>query len=290
MLVIYGSLGALFDFIGEAPYPAAPAGAGGRGALPPPASVRGRVRGADRGGGGLRRRPRAQAARGPQRPCRPRLARRHPDHAVPRHHLPDQRLRHPAARRRDPDLPARPPRLRRRRRLLRDPARHHAHPAAGRQHVLRRLPAAGLLPGPRPVHPPPVRDAGRSAGVLQRHRHPGRAGRPPARALQRRHPRPHPALRGRRVHLLHPVAVEHGPPLAAAAQRGLVVAGGHQRHRRRRHRSGHADHRGDQVLPRRLDRAAAHPDAGDRVPRHPPPLRGRRRPSCPWRTSRRRRR
>ena len=79
---------------------------------------------------------------------------------------------------RDGGLPARPPRLRRRARST---------TRSRRVTMLILLLAANtsfadfprlcLLPGARPLHPAPVRDAGRPAGLLQRHPHPGRAGR-----------------------------------------------------------------------------------------------------------------
>ena len=69
----------------------------------------------------------------------------------------------------------------------------------------------------------------------------------------------HPALRGRRLHLVHPVAGEHGAPLAAAAAAALArgespsarLGAAHDRHRAR-------GGGGDEVPGRRLDRHPAH--------------------------------
>ena len=57
--------------------------------------------------------------------------------------------------------------------------RHDAHPRAGRQHRLRRLPPAGQLPGRRQLPAPPAHQARPPARVLQRHHRPGRRRRPP---------------------------------------------------------------------------------------------------------------
>ena len=83
----------------------------------------------------------------------------------------------------------------------------------------------------------------------------GGAGRAAARALRRRHPRPHPALRGRRLHLLHAVAGEHGAALAAPREEGWWWRGGINAVGAATTGLVHADDRGHQVHPRRLDRA-----------------------------------
>ena len=76
----------------------------------------------------------------------------------------------------------------------------------------------------------------------------------------RRHP-PHPALRHRRVHLVHPLAGRHGPAPPPPQGTGLEARAGHQRRRCRRHRHRHHRHRRHQVHPRCLvrDRAGADP-------------------------------
>ena len=61
--------------------------------------------------------------------------------------------------------------------------------------------------------------------------------------FRRRHPRPHPALRGGRLHLLHPLAGQHGAALARAPGRGLVVALVAQRGGRDDHGPRHAGDR-----------------------------------------------
>ena len=87
---------------------AAPVRARGRRVVPDPPGLRGRLRRAHRGRGGLRRRPRVQAPRSPQRAGRAELARCHPDHAVPGYHVSGLRLRHPAPRGRDGRVAAAP--------------------------------------------------------------------------------------------------------------------------------------------------------------------------------------
>ena len=78
----------------------------------------------------------------------------------------------------------------------------------------------------RRLHAATIRGARRSARVLERH-HRARARRDAARlAVPRRHERADPALRDRRVRLLHAVAGRHGRALAAHARRGLAAARG----------------------------------------------------------------
>ena len=115
VLIIYGGLGAVFDFLPEAPYQRHPPGLEGVGLLSVLARLRVGLHRAHRGRGRLRRRAGVQAAGGAQRADRADGARRDPDRALPRHHLPGLRLRHRAAARGDGDLAARAPRLRRRR-------------------------------------------------------------------------------------------------------------------------------------------------------------------------------
>ena len=127
-------------------------------------------------------------------------------------------------------------------------------PAARRQHRVRRLPADRLDPRPRRLPAPPAPQPGRPAGVLQRHHRPVGRRRSPHRRLRRRHHRPDPALRGRRVLRLH-------------AWRSTAWCRHHQRHRehglaapaasstRRRHRHRHRPRgrRRLEVHDRRLD-------------------------------------
>ena len=158
-------------------------------------------------------------------------------------------------------------------------------PGPGGEHELRGLPAGRLVPGAGRLRPAPVREPRRPARVLERHPDPDRAQREPARRVPRRHPRPHPALRGRRVPVLHAQAGEHGPVLAAAPPAGLDVRRHRPEHRGRRHRARHGDHRGDEVHARRLDRGRADPGAGGRLRHRSPALR----PGRPAALDRRRR-
>ena len=95
--------------------------------------------------------------------------------------------------------------------------RDDADPGPGGQHELRRLPAARQLPRRRQLHAPPAHQAGPPPGVLQRDHLPVRGGDRPRHRHRRQGRPPHPALRHRRVHLLHPVPGGHGqapPPRA----------------------------------------------------------------------------
>ena len=80
----------------------------------------------------------------------------------------------------------------------------------------------------------PAREPGRPARLLERHRRPRAHGERADRRVRRRHQRPDPALRSRRVHLLHALAVGHGAPPPARATPALEAARGDQRHRRDR--------------------------------------------------------
>ena len=73
--------------------------------------------------------------------------------------------------------------------------RHLRHPDPGRQHRLRRLPAAVVDHRPRRLPAPPVRQPRRPAGVLQRRHLPRRRGRRADRRLQGRHLGADPAVR-----------------------------------------------------------------------------------------------
>ena len=124
----------------------------------------------------------------------------------------------------DRRLPARPPDLRGRPSLLRDPGGDDAHPDPRRQYVVRGLPEAVVLSRPRRVHPAAVRHPGRPARLLQRHPHPRRHRRRARHRVRRRDACADPALRARRLHLVHPLPGQHGPALARAPRGGLVVA------------------------------------------------------------------
>src|SRR5439155_1214107 len=158
----------------------------------------------------LRRRARVQAAGGAERAHPADVARRDLDHPLPGHHRSRLRLRPRPARRRDGRVPARPPRLWRRGLLLRDPGRHDADLAVGREHLVRRLPTPQLLPGARPLHPAAVRDAGRPARLLQRHRDPRRRGHGAAHRVPRPHARADPALPRPPAPVVHAVTTAHG--------------------------------------------------------------------------------
>ena len=96
--------------------------------------------------------------------------------------------------------------------------RHHADPVPGREHRLQRLPGAGLDPGPGRLPAPPAAHPRRSAGVQQRHHHPGRAGDHPDHRVPRRRDRAHPAVRGRGLRLLHGEPAGHAAALDPAAE------------------------------------------------------------------------
>ena len=138
----------------------------------------------------------------------------------PRDVLPRRQL-HGAPVRRDADdggdgaLAARAPCVRRRHRVLRAAVFDVRDPRARGEHRVRGFSAARRHPGERQVHAEPARRARRSSRVLERH-HQARADRDAARlAVQGRHQRADPALRDRRVRLLHAVAGRHGDALAA---------------------------------------------------------------------------
>ena len=132
---------------------------------------------------------------------------------------------------RDGDLPDGPRRLRRGALLRHPPVRHRLHLDPRRQHRLRRLPAAVVDHRPRRLPAPAVHEHGRPPGVLQRRGVPGRRRRRAAGGLRRGHQRPDPALRGRRLHLLHPQPDRHGQA-APQPQRSRLEARDHDQRRR----------------------------------------------------------
>ena len=141
---------------------------------------------------------------------------------------------------------------------------HRAHPLPGRQHELQRLPPAGRDPRRGRLHAPPVLVPGRPAGVLVGHRPPGRGRVRPPVDLRRRHPRPDPAVLGRRIRLLHVVADRDGQALGRGAGTGLALARRGQRLRSGPDR-GRLPRRGvGQVRRRRLPGGDPHPDPGRR--------------------------
>ncbi len=104
---------------------------------------------------------------------------------------------------------------------------HHRGAGTGRQHLLRRPARPGQPAVPGPLPPPRLRPAGGPAGVLQGDLGPGRGGRRPAGGGPGQHQLPHPPLRHRGVHRLHPGPDRDGAALAAAT--GPRTGGGRPR-------------------------------------------------------------
>ena len=177
--------------------------------------VRLRRRRRHRRGGDLQRRARLQGAGVAQRPPDARADGLRPGRDVPRPLAAGQQDQGDPVRGRHAHGagPDRRGRLRHRhgRRGLHLPApgRHHAHPRAGGQHRLRRLPAPGQHPGRRQLPAPPAHQARPPPRVLQRHHRPGRRGRAARGRHRRRGHQADPALRHRRVRRLHALPVGH---------------------------------------------------------------------------------
>ena len=139
----------------------------------------------------------------------------------------------------DGDQPDRPCHRRHRHdrehRLLRHPGDDDADPGAGGEHVVRRLPPARQLPRPRPLPADAADQAGASPRLRQRHRGARGARDPGDDHLRCERRSPDPALRDRRVHLLHPVAGGHGqaPPHPEGGRAGRSGSGSTARARSR---------------------------------------------------------
>ena len=193
----------------------------------------------DRYRGDRDRRARVQAARSEERRDDAGGDGRHPRRPVHRDHVPGRQLRDRAGRRADQADGHRAgvvDRVRRRLvRLLPVPGLHRAAAVPRREHVLRGLPAA-RRGARRSTASSPASSASAATGwrsrsgiVVARDRR-----RFARRHLRRPHPRPDPALRGRRVHRLHDPPGGHGPPLAAGQGPRLAATPGDQRVRLRR--------------------------------------------------------
>ena len=195
--------------------PGGPRGHGCRHDPARPPRLRLRRRGHDGRRGHLQRRTRLQAGRVEARPRDPHDHGRAARHDVHRDLVARRQAPGRAERVADRDRPDRRGRLRQRPRRPRavpvHPGRHHAHPGAGGQHELRRLPPPGELPRRRRLHAQAAHQARAPAGVLERHHRPGRRRCHPGDHLPGRRHQADPALRHRRVHLLHPEPGRHGP-------------------------------------------------------------------------------
>ena len=217
---------------------------------------------------------------------------RDPGRAVPLDQLPRRPHRRRALRGGDGDLADHPGGVRRAGTSL--PRRHRgddAHPGHGREHRVRRLPPAGRAAGRRRLPAPAAHLPRQPARLLARDRGPRPRGLAPDLGLRRERHRPHPALRDRRLPLVHAVAGGHGPPLAevgpAGARRGAGGAGLHrpprpalgvqdgaERVRRLPDRGRHRGVRGDEVPRRGLGGPGRDPGAGRRLLHDPPALQG----------------
>ena len=93
--------------------------------------------------------------------------------------------------------------------------------------------------------------------------------------LSRGHARLDPAIRSRRVHLLHVCPSRHGAPLADQEGASLATATDCERRRRRHDRHCHHHHRQHQVYTRRLDRLPPDSRIGHDVPLDPLSLQSR---------------
>ena len=102
-------------------------------------------------------------------------------------------------------------------------------PVPGGEHQLQRVPAARGHPGPGRVHAAPVRVPGRPPRVLVGDRGPGVGRGAHPHRVQRRHARPHPALLGGGLRLLHALPGGNGPALVHGPGAGLALAGRDQR-------------------------------------------------------------
>ena len=183
-------------------------------------------------------------------------------HPVHRHHVPRLELPHPADRAPEADRhrPDRGDHLRRRLvRVLPVPGVHRPAAVPGREHLVRRVPAARRRPRRGRLLPAPVRVPGRPARLLDRDHHPGTIAALAGRHRRRRHPRPDPAVRGRRVHRLHDQPVGHGQALAAQAAHRAGGTGSRSTRPARCDRRDRGRRHVRQVRRRRVPRRAADP-------------------------------
>ena len=211
--------------------------------------------------------------------------------ALPRHQLPRRADRRRALRARDGDLAARPGGVRRAGAALpRGDRGDDAHPGHGREHRLRRLPAARRAAGGRRLPAAAAHLPGQPARLLARDRRPRPRGLAPHLGLRRQRHRPHPALRDRRLPVLHPVAggdgapvVEVGPARSRARRRGSAARSSATTGAGCSRWSSTASAplltarrdvrlRGDEVPRRGVGGADRHPRAGRRLLRDPPAL------------------
>src|SRR6266568_668005 len=211
-----------------------PCGRGGH-AVPGAARLRLGHHRADGRGGRLQRSLGLPASGGAQRQDDAAHDGVHQGLAVPGDQLPGRSPGHQAVPGRGPDggRPARPARAglqpARPRLLPAHPGCHPDDPGAGRQHLVLRLPAAGLVRGRGRAAAPPAPQAGASAGLLQRHPGAVGGGDPVGDGLPRQHLRADSAVRDRRGHLVHPVAGGHDQAALEAARARLALRPGGQR-------------------------------------------------------------
>ena len=128
---------------------------------------------------------------------------------------------------------------------------------------------------------PDSSEPGRPAGVLQRHHGPGGFAAHPDRGVPGRHPRPHPALHGRRVRLVLALPGRDVPEVAPRAVARLAPPRPAQRVGRDPDDDRPGRGRGHQVRRGRVAHRRPDPDPRAPLPRRPPPLRQRGRPAEP---------
>ena len=248
------------------------------GSLPPAARVRGRVGRPHRRRGDRQRRARLQAARGEERGEHDAADGDPPRRAVHRDHRSSST---PSA--------SGPPRRRGQTVVAMVAAAvfgaesplfvafqrcDRADPVPGGEHELQRVPAPCRDPRRGRLHAAPVLVPRRPPRLLLGDRDAGDDRRRPARRLRGRHARPHPALLGRRVRLLHAVAGRHGPALVRGAGCRLAVSRHGERGRWPADVRRPARGVGHEVRRRRVARPRAHPGPGRALLLHPAAVRG----------------